>query len=96
MGNTLLFDMFHDCIFNHGPESVHSTMTSIPAPIRKQPIRDFMVNSSCRKIKASTFPLNSGTVKHYFIKILYYPANTVSDIFLNIFTILTFKNYIVS
>ena len=36
------------------PISVQSTMTSVPAPIRIQPIRDFVVNSSCRKIKAST------------------------------------------
>ena len=46
--------MLHDCIFNRNPESLHRTMTSVPAPIRIQPIRDFMVNSSCRKIKAST------------------------------------------
>ena len=65
-GHTFLFDMLHDCIMNRDPESVHSTMTSVPAPIRIQPIRDFTVNSSCRKIKASinvmtTLSLSTGT-----------------------------------
>ena len=36
------------------PAVYHSTMNSVPAPIRMQPIRDFAVNSSCRKTKAST------------------------------------------
>ena len=32
----------------------HSTISSVPAPIKAQPIRDFAVNSSCRNTNAST------------------------------------------
>lgn len=30
----------------------YKTMIKVPAPIKKQPIADFIVNSSCRKINA--------------------------------------------
>ena len=32
----------------------YSTIRSVPAPIRAQPIRDFAVNFSCRNTKANT------------------------------------------
>ena len=32
----------------------HRTISRVPAPIRTQPIRDFVLNSSCRKTNANT------------------------------------------
>ncbi len=51
----LLFFMFSfSCSFLFGQAEGYRTISSVPMPIRTQPITEFTVNFSCRKTKAST------------------------------------------